>query len=300
MIHKIINLIETKKITTIFHLLTGALFTFLIIYLRFIRARPIGPLDSTYTSLKFWLILGSLFLFYMLLMFTLCLPFYLGIIAHEYLNQYRIEDRKFLGFFSKTMGYISESQKTFWTPVMNYIINRFPEKFVGFVTYITKLDIYIEKFILFVYFFPPLLIATIFFIETSFYKEYTYFPYSIFLMILPFSWRALLYMLRYFCEQFLEQRSSKTLIQEGTDPNTGNLIYGWSPEASKYDITSEELQSYESLLIEVAMKHKYEENLKLFNLWTLYLTISRHKYYCQIPTYALFFTATWIKLGLLH
>lgn len=288
------------KKTGLIYILTGALFTLIIIYLRFIRQRPLGPLDSVYTSLKFWLILCSLILFYLLLIYTMFLPYYLVIIEREYRNQHRTEDRKFLGIFSKIIEYISESQKAFWSPIMDNIIIKFPGTIVPFVSYITKLNPYIYGFTKIIYFLPPLVIASIFFIETAVYQKYVFFPYSIFLMIFPVGWRALLYFLRYFCEQYAEQRSSKTLTQYSSDLLTKNPIYGWSADASKYDITEEELDSPESLLIEIFLKHKYEDHLELFYSWTRNLTLSKYKYYFQIITYSLLFTASWIKLILLH
>lgn len=119
-------------------------------------------------------------------------------------------------------------------------------------------------------------------------------------MIFPVVWRGTLYMFRYFCETIEEERYSKTIIQYGIDPTTNNPQYGWGPEAVKYGITKEELESPSSLFLEAYTKHKYRNYHKMLNAWIFYLVTSNTKTALQIFTCICLFTAACLKLAFLQ
>lgn len=287
-----------KNLIIYLNILLGAGLIFALIYFRFLRERPSGPLDSAYTSFKFWIIIISIFFFYFFTLVILLNPFLLTILSLE--NDQKTEKQRkqwrLLLFLQYSNHVISEAIKAFATPILSRIFNTFPEYTVSTVKKIRKIDKYYAYLATIFYFFPPALISLIFCIETIIYKEYTYFPFSIFLMIFPVGWRFFLYALRYFCESIEETYLLTIKIIHETEE--GDTYYGWHEKAHEY--IPLELQTNENLLQELGIRNINLETLALFNDWKLYLIISKNRYYIQIFTYTCLFITAFGKLILLH
>ena len=96
-----------------------------------------------------------------------------------------------------------------------------------------KLDKYISPLITLLCFFPPALISVIFLIETVFYKQYTYFAFSIYLMIFPLLFRTCLYLLRFLCVR-IEESVFSHIIKPLVTGHEDKTYYIWHEEASIY------------------------------------------------------------------
>ena len=282
----------------------GALITFFFIYYRFIRERPYGPINSEYSTIKYWLLILSILTFYILIVYTLIFPFYMQMILKEYDGKKaeeiakELEKNKIRKYIIYSINYIRETTKLFSDPIIRKFIKRFPRFSKNCVIKIIKINPYFDNLSVVFCFSPQLIIAVIFLTETIYYNSYKYFPYSIFLMIFAVLWRLLVYVLCYFCED-LEQNLFSLTIKSFTDPDTGEDCYSWH-ENAPLCVSQEELDSPEILREAVYMMLQFREYYKIFIDWKLFLFGSKIKRKIQILTYFLLLVAACVKFILLQ
>ena len=253
---------------TIFLKFGGIFIIFYTLYFRFIRPRATGPIDVTYTEFKFYLYIFLICTFFLTLIIVIITPIYLRYLIKLGKN---LENKNFT--LDKTTRFV-KIQKFFIGVVTNLyniyekmleasiapFFHKHFEKHLNLVSKLLGLIFIIQKhlhlFINVFYFLPPAIISFTYFIEVIIFKEFTYFPYVIFLMIFPISIRILLYSTRLFCNKLeatlnLDLKVHETL-KEG-------IIYAWTDNPS----VSEEYKTDEVLQMLVNSKH---QNLKIIEI----------------------------------
>ena len=281
------------------YVILGFFITIIIFYYRFIRERVTGELDSTYTTVKVIFFIILIIFFFIRINYAIIMPFYNNAMIIEYrkLGKDSLQKTKIyilLQYYNKFIEYPKES---FFSFILDPLILYFEEFF--FLFFLEKaliVDKYLDKFITIFYSLPPAIISFIFLLETSYYKEYTYFSYSILLMIFPLMVKMFIYILKYLC--FLVEKHVFSKILKEFSREKDIITYIWNEEAYLY--IPKDYQTDEELLEQVTKYHKHKSFLKIFEYWDFFVFASKKRYYLRIFTLICFFLSFCFKLGLLH
>ena len=241
--------------------LMGGFFIFFTLYMRFIRSRAIGPIDFTYTEMKFYLYIYLISIFSVTLIIMILIPIYLKHMGKIFIKIKKHEDVNFNTPFFKIRNFLIKTFikvhknydkmiEAFYKPIYVKCQNTFPKFWPICSNFICTHVLYnmIPFFIVFSYL-PPCLVAFTFFFETVIKNEYYYFPLVIFLMILPIGTRILFYSVKLYTEHFQQYLSNIIKVQEIPTPDGLTFGYTWAdnvslPELEEDDYTLELLNNF--------------------------------------------------------
>ena len=262
------------KSFSFFWKLGGGFIIFTIIYIRFIRSRATGPIDLTYTEVKFYLYIWLIFTFSLVLVGIIILPIYLRYFGRRAESKNTLFSRiqfsihKILAFIHETYEKMIEA---FYLPLLQKHLEKYRTLWYTITRYIYSLRL---KFIFrFFYFLPPAIISLTYLIEVIIYHEFTYFPYVIFLMIFPIGIRVLMYNIQQYILNMLSC-SNDIIIMKTTED--GRIAFSFTD----YIPIEKQTEEYLAMFVEAHIEMLHWE--KLFEHSRKYFIFSNEKTFFQI------------------
>ena len=279
------------KSFSFFWKLGGGFIIFTIIYIRFIRSRATGPIDLTYTEVKFYLYIWLIFIFLLALVGIVMFPVYLRYLARHRNDIIEPKNTLFLrikNFIYKILAFISNTYirmiEAFYLPLLQKHLEKHSRIWYKITKFIYFFPLYLV--FRFFYFLPPAIISLIYLIELTFYHNFTYFPYAIFLMIFPIGIRVLLYNIRQYI--LLMEKSSEEILV--ITPKGDDLIYSFSDNFPK------ERQTEEHIIQLILLKKEVSDFDVVFTHVRNFLILSSEKKYFQIFSLLCWLTSFSIRL----
>jgi hypothetical protein len=231
----------------------GAIIVFSIIFIRFLRPRASGFIDFSYSTNKvyFYSILIISFSISLIILIGLQIYFLYHLFIkkdnEQPLNEQAVNKTNLfykmqnilIDKFIKFRDVYQKMLDSFYLPFYRLTMHPdFIQRHLDFLYLILKYTVRKAKIIMHIfYFLPPCIISLTYLIELVFYNCFTYFPYSIFLMIFPLIIRIYLYHLGLFCpetQNYVEQ------IVTLKDRSNDNNYYEWA-EGFNEEYKSDEL-----------------------------------------------------------
>lgn len=250
-----------------------------IIFFRFLRPRAFGPIDLTFTPIKCLIYIFLIFCFTLTLLFLIFLPIY-----YKYINNMAKDTTIFIKnkntlflraqlkiyeFFGKINVIYNTMLDEFFLKYIyenQYISTELFENLVNFANKIKHFYFYFYIF----YCLPPCIISFTYLIEVIIYQNFTYFPFSIFLMLFPLTIRAILYSIQFYSRKLKDD--SDIYIKYISIEDKSYTFREDSP------IPLEE-QTQNLLQFIINRRETSLQNIKMFNLYRDILYFDTYKIY---------------------
>ena len=271
----------------------GGLIICYIIWARVLRKRAMGPINLNFTELKFYIYIFLVCSFVLGLLLILASPIFFlirtKVITHpnENTNTFSFKfHTKIMKYTGKVSDFYNLMLVSFYSPIMNKFLDNTPPFWFKFLNFILK---HCDKTMIILnifYFLPPCIISLTYFLEVIIYREFTYFPYVVFLMIFPLGIRAFIFHVQYFCVEIKNELSTYIKVVKKCDDGD---IYNWVDDFDEKERSLELLQVFLTMksenkalieLFEVIKSYLYTANVRIFyNLFSILCWLSSFSFF---------------------